>query len=119
LKTKLSFWLIPSEEDRTFFQQIIDTLAQEYGAPVFTPHVTIYSGEVPTDESLAALLEEATLGIQSFSLKVDQILYSDEFTKTLFVQFYPNPILSQISETLRSNSKTPSEFNLNPHISLI
>ena len=74
MKTKVSFWLIPSEEDRSFFQNIIDTLAQEYDAPAFTPHVTIYSGEYTADESLAELIENATQRVQSFSLRVDKLL---------------------------------------------
>jgi hypothetical protein len=119
LKTKVSFWLIPSEEDRAFFQDIIDNLAKEYDAPVFTPHVTIYSGEYTPEESPAKLLENAIQGIQSFSLRVDQLLYTDQFTKTLFVQFYQNPILTKISETLHNRSKHPSEYALNPHLSLI
>jgi hypothetical protein len=53
LKTKVSFWLIPSEEDRVFFQAIIDTISQEYDAPAFTPHVTIDSGEYAHNESPA------------------------------------------------------------------
>jgi 2'-5' RNA ligase len=119
LKTKVSFWLIPSEEDRAFFQEIIDTLSQEYDAPAFTPHVTIYSGEYAPDETPASLIEKATQGVQSFSLRVDNILYTDEFTKTLFVQFHASGILSQISEILRSSSRKPSDFALNPHLSLI
>jgi 2'-5' RNA ligase len=119
LKTKVSFWLIPSKEDKEFFQKIINTLAQKYDAPTFTPHVTIYSGECAPDESPAELIEKATQKVQSFSLKVDRLLYTDEFTKTVFVQFYPSPILSKISETLRCNSKKTSEFALNPHLSLI
>lgn len=119
LKTKVSFWLIPSEEDRAFFQDIIDNLAQEYDAPVFTPHVTIYSGEYTPEESPAELLENAIQGIQSFSLRVDKLLYTDQFTKTLFVQFYQNPILTQISQTIHNCSKHASEFALNPHLSLI
>jgi hypothetical protein len=35
------------------------------------------------------------------------------------VQFYPNPLLTQISETLHNRSKNPSDFALNPHLSLI
>lgn len=119
MKTKVSFWLIPSKEDKEFFQKIINTLAQKYDAPTFTPHVTIYSGECALDESPAELIEKATQKVQSFSLKVDRLLYTDEFTKTVFVQFHPSPILSKISETLRCNSKKPSEFALNPHLSLI
>jgi hypothetical protein len=119
MNTKTSFWLIPCEEDRAFLQKIVDTLAREYNAPVFTPHLTIYSGECTPEESPAELIEQATLGVQCFSLNVKQLLYTDEFTKTLFVQFYPNSILSQISETLRRCSKKPSEYELNPHLSLI
>lgn len=119
MKTKVSFWLIPSEEDRAFFQRIIDTLSQEYDAPGFTPHVTIYSGEFAPDESAASLIGKATQGVEPFSLKIDKLLYSDEFTKTLFVQFQPSVILSKISEIIRSNSRKPSSFVLNPHLSLI
>jgi 2'-5' RNA ligase len=119
LSTKVSFWLIPSQEDRAFFQEIINTLAQEYDAPTFTPHVTIYSGEYEPDESPTELLENSIQGVQSFTLNVDTLLYSEEFTKTLFVQFHPNEILSKISELLRSSSKKPSNYTLNPHLSLI
>lgn len=119
MNTNVSFWLVPAEEDRAFFQEIIDTLSQEYDAPTFTSHVTIYSGEYAPDESPTELIENATQGVQNFSLRVDKLLYTDEFTKSLFVQFHPNFILSQISETLRSRSKKPSDFALNPHLSLI
>ena len=115
LKTKISFWLIPSEDDKAFFQKIIDNLAQEYNAPTFTPHVTIYSGEYAPDESPAELIEKAGREVQSFSLKVDKLLYTDSFTKTIFVQFHQNVILSKISDTLQRSSKIPSEFALNPH----
>ena len=119
MKTKVSFWLIPSEDDKAFFQKIIDNLAQEYNAPTFTPHVTIYSGEYAPDESPAELIEKAGREVQSFSLKVDKLLYTNQFTKTIFVQFHQNVILSKISDTLQRSSKIPSEFALNPHLSLI
>lgn len=119
LKTKVSFWLIPTSDDKAFFQKIIDNLAQEYDAPTFTPHVTIYSGEYAADESHGELIEKAIHSVQSFSLKVDQLLYTEEFTKTLFGQFHSNSILSNISNTLQRSSKTPSNFALNPHLSLI
>lgn len=119
MNTKVSFWLIPSGENRAFFQDIIDTLAREYDAPIFTPHVTIYSGDYEPNESPTQLLEDAVQGVQPFSLKVDRLLYTDEFTKTLFVQFHPNESLSKISEILRRSSKQPSNYTLNPHLSLI
>lgn len=117
--TKVSYWLIPSQEDRAFFQDMIDTLAREYDAPSFTPHVTIYSGDLAPDESPDRLIEQAIKGVRPFSLKSDRILYSQEFTKTLFVQFQPNSILSQLSQSLQTSSKIPSNYTLNPHLSLI
>ena len=119
MTTKTSFWLIPSEEYRVFFQEIIDTLAQEYDAPAFVPHVTVYSGEYEPDQSPSEMIEEATQGVQSFSLRVQKLLYTDQLAKTLFVQFQPCAILSKISETLRSSSSQPSDYVLNPHLSLI
>jgi hypothetical protein len=35
------------------------------------------------------------------------------------VQFHPDAILSRISETLGRRAKKPSDFELNPHLSLI
>ncbi|MGB5962564.1 MAG: cyclic phosphodiesterase-like protein [Coleofasciculaceae cyanobacterium] len=118
MNNKISFWLIPGREDLAYFQEIIDTLAQEYNAPTFTPHVTIYSGEYAL-EQLPSIIEQATQEIKSLSLSVEQVLYTEEFTKSLFVQFYQSSTLSQISETLRSCAKIPSKFTLNPHLSLI
>ncbi|HBB35057.1 MAG TPA: cyclic phosphodiesterase-like protein [Cyanobacteria bacterium UBA8803] len=119
MKTKVAFWLVPAVEDRAFFQEMIDTLAHEYDAPAFVPHVTIYFGECQPDESPTSLVEEAIQGVKSFSLAVDRLLYTDQFTKTLFVQFQPNSVLTQISETLRHSLGQPSDFVLNPHLSLI
>ncbi|MEO8892486.1 MAG: cyclic phosphodiesterase-like protein [Coleofasciculaceae cyanobacterium] len=118
MNNKIAFWLIPSQEDLAYFQEIIDTLAKAYDAPTFMPHVTIYSGEYQPDQALKSFVE-AIQGIQSFKLSVEQVLYTEAFTKNLFVQFQQSSILSQISETLRSCAKIPSNFTLNPHLSLI
>ncbi|NER51988.1 MAG: hypothetical protein F6J92_36170 [Symploca sp. SIO1A3] len=104
VNTKVSFWLIPSEEDRAFFQKMIDSLGQEYDAPSFTPHVTIYSGEHTPDDNIAELIEKSTKEVKSFSLRVEKLEYTEEFTKTLFVQFLPCAILTHISENIRSSS---------------
>jgi len=119
MNQKVAFWLIPAAADRQFFQETIARLAQDYAAFSFTPHVTIYWGEFADDESLAEILESAVRGISSFSLQCDRILYTDQFTKTLFVQFHPSTTLSQITETIRNQSKYPSDFTLNPHLSLM
>ena len=115
----LSYWLLPSATDRAFFQDIINALASTYEAPDFEPHVTLYSGAYSPQDNPEANLQLATNGIQHVRLRVETILYSDAFTKTLFVQFHPSPILAKISETLRNAVAVPSGYLLNPHLSLI
>jgi 2'-5' RNA ligase len=123
---KISFWLIPAEPSRGFYQTIVHDLAQRYDAPSFTPHVTLYSGEYSRDISIDDLIETAIQTIHPLSLKIDRVRYSQRFTKTLFVQFCPHPRLNQLSESLRSTSLSSQEsssdasnFVLDPHLSLI
>ncbi|MCZ6876451.1 MAG: cyclic phosphodiesterase-like protein [bacterium] len=115
----LSYWLLPSTADCAFFQDIINTLAKTYEAPSFEPHVTIYSGPYTPQDNPEAILQQATNSIQRVCLRLDNLLYTDVFTKTLFVQFHPSPILTAISETLRHAASGPSDYSLNPHLSLI
>jgi len=45
--------------------------------------------------------------------------FSGKFTKTLFVQFAPDPTLAELSGDLRRVSVSPGDYELNPHLSLI
>jgi hypothetical protein len=50
---------------------------------------------------------------------IRDIQCSDEFTKTVFVQFEPSPSLSRLSRALQQASALQDEYELNPHLSLI
>jgi len=39
----ISIWLTPVEEDGNHLQKLIQELAEEYEAPIFPPHCTLYS----------------------------------------------------------------------------
>jgi hypothetical protein len=52
-------------------------------------------------------------------LRIDRIGHTSDFTKTLFVQFHPSPRLSALSDALRQRSAKPSDYVLDPHLSLI
>lgn len=119
MTTKVSFWLVPAETDKIFFENLIKQLAQKYHAPVFTPHVTIYFGAYPPTSCLADLIQAATVGIQPFSLRIDRLLSTNQFTKTFFVQFQSKSVLTNLSATLRNASSQASGFTLDPHLSLV
>src|SRR5438093_1319316 len=91
----LAYWLMPGEPARSFFTAKVAELAVRFDAPVFEPHVTIYTagkgGDIP-----AEVLRRALTDCDPFRLSVRNIQSSDEFTKTVFVQFEPSPPLSRL-----------------------
>lgn len=106
---KIAFWLIPAEPDRTIYQSLIQDFAHRYNAPTFAPHVTLHSCKVETLNTFQTAVD--------IVLEFDQILYSDSFTKSLFIQFFSNSQLDQLHESFQQNFESP--FILNPHLSLI
>ena len=117
-QTVIAYWLIPSESAHSLFQAIINDLARRYGAPVFEPHVTIHIG---ADRADAA---EETLGkaVRLFKLTrltplgIDQ---SNEFIKTLFVEFATSAELRRINDFIRDAANDAMPYELKPHLSLL
>jgi 2'-5' RNA ligase len=114
----LTYWLIPAEPARSHFRSLIQNLARRFDAPVFEPHVTLCVTE-PGNEDPAEVLRETFRNINPPSLFITTINYSDEFTKTLFVEFRPDESLVSLNEKLRACSASQPEYQLNPHLSLI
>ena len=82
----IAYWLIPAEPARSFFQGLINELAQEYDAPVFEPHVTIHVGANCTD-AVDGVLSKVAQRCERIALQALEVSGSSEFIKTLFVQF--------------------------------
>jgi Cyclic phosphodiesterase-like protein len=115
----VSYWLVPAAPERDFLQELINTLASAYDAPRFVPHVTLYSGASPANDNPPDIIMQSTQEVHRLNLQVDRILSTEEFTKTVFVQFRPSTLLSQMTEAMRRLSARPSAYRLNPHLSLI
>lgn len=114
----MTYWICPAEPAHTQCVALIADLASRFGAPVFEPHVTIHVADSGS-ENPAAILERLLERRESYRLLVRGLEYSDEFTKTLFVQFEPDAELRQLSEDLRRASASRSDYQLNPHLSLL
>ncbi|PZR74241.1 MAG: hypothetical protein DLM73_08530 [Chthoniobacterales bacterium] len=114
----LAYWLIPAEPTRSFFSSLIKELSERFDAPLFEPHLTIYSTS-KGDQDAAEVLGRTFSVCEPFRLTVRDIEHSDELTKTLFVQFEPDRRLSEASDALRRASDRIDEYELNPHLSLI
>jgi hypothetical protein len=113
----IAYWLIPTEPARSFFQGVINDLARRYNAPVFEPHMTIYVGSqrVEAEEAIA----RAASGCRLVEAKALKVCESGEFIKTLFVQFAPGRKLERLNEMIRDAAQDSSDYQLNPHLSLL
>ena len=114
----IAYWLIPAEPAHSFFQGAINDLARRYDAPLFEPHVTIHVGANHIDVAEHAL-SKAARECQSITVKTLGIDHSDEFIKTLFVQFALNTKLQQLNTIVCSPAEDSSDYKLDPHVSLL
>ena len=116
-KTAIAYWLIPAEPARSFFEKKIVDLARRYNAPVFEPHMTLYVGSARVEAE--EVIAKAVSGCRFAQAKVLKVCESDEFIETLFVQFAPDRKLQQLYEMIRDAAQDSSDYQLNPHLSLL
>jgi len=117
-RTVIAYWLIPAEPAHSFFQGIVNDFARRYDAPSFEPHVTIHVGGNRVNSAKNALAEAAH-GCKRITLKTLEIDHSDDFIKTLFVEFALNAELRRLSNIVRSAAHDLSQYELKPHLSLL
>jgi 2'-5' RNA ligase len=114
----IAYWLIPAEPTYSFFGRIVNDLAERYNAPVFEPHVTIHVGANSPGKA-ERTVSKAASDCKQVKLKALEIDHSNEFIKTLFVQFALNRQLQQLNRRIRDAAQDSSDYQLNPHLSLL
>jgi 2'-5' RNA ligase len=114
----IAYWLIPTEPLRSYFQSVINDLAERYNAPVFEPHVTVHVG-VECTNTVDEVLSKAGQGCERIVLQSLEVSGSSEFTKTLFVQFAVTTQLQRLNQSIRIATQNSSDYQLNPHLSLL
>ena len=114
----IAYWLIPTEPARSYFQNIINDLAERYAAPEFEPHVTVHVG-VDCTETVDEVLSKAGRSSKKIALQVLNVSSSSEFVKTLFVHFTQSAQLQQLNQSIRTAAQDSSDYQLSPHLSLL
>jgi 2'-5' RNA ligase len=114
----IAYWLIPTEPARSYFQNIVNDLAERYAAPEFEPHVTVHVG-MDCTETVDEVLSKAGRSSKKIALQVLNVSSSSEFIKTLFVQFDVTTQLRRFNQSIRTAAKNSSAYQLNPHLSLL
>nr|MBT6368159.1 hypothetical protein [Candidatus Neomarinimicrobiota bacterium] len=110
--------MTPCEEDEAFLSSVIRELAEEYDAPFFSPHCTLYSPV--TDLSTAKDLIKS-IGLNPIEVRKTGIGQSDVIWKTIFIELEKSHELSNFQHQIESHILTPNlnPYSFNPHISLI
>ena len=114
----VAYWLTPTEPTCSYFQNIINDLAERYAAPEFEPHLTVHVGVDCTD-SVDEALSRAARGTKRIALQVLNVNDSSEFIKTLFVTFAASAQLQRLNQSIRKVTQDSSDYQLSPHLSLL
>jgi len=110
---------MPDKRATAQLSGIIRDLATRFEAPNFEPHVTLYSGPAGSRERVDEVLSAAARLIPEITLRRTGFTHSNEFTKTLFIEFAADDALTALAEKLKQLAARVEDYDLKPHLSLI
>jgi 2'-5' RNA ligase len=117
--SQFAVWLTPAPSDRRWLSKIIQDYAAAYQSPTFVPHVTVYSGICSDKDDLSAILTQSVGLLLPLSLEVTGLGYTENFFRTGFITFAPHEALSMLSASIRNHLQSPTDYRLEPHLSLV
>jgi hypothetical protein len=112
----IAYWLLPETAAREVFAKKIREFARRFETPVFAPHVSVFVAP-ENSRHPAEILRE--LGAVTLELTIHSIRFSEQFTKTLFVQFEPSVRLQELGDRIWKATRAPEQYVIDPHISLL
>ena len=112
-----SIWVEPITTDAKYLLQIICNLGKKYGSPIFDPHITVYSGVQSISAAKSAIRN--CKDMKKFAVNVTDLAFSNNLWKTVFINVEKNQKLKQIHDSIKKNTPQRSQYELNPHLSLI
>jgi len=114
---RLSFWLVPAEDERRVLSGIIRELAGRLESPVFEPHVTVYLTR-GGDDLGRRVLDLCARRFQPVTLDVGELRCGDIFSKTLFVTFERSKDVGALCAFIGDALGEKDVYKLEPHLSL-
>ena len=112
----IAYWLLPETAVHEVFAKEIGELARRFGAPIFAPHVSVFIAPENSRQPVEILRKFGPITIE---LTIRSIRFSEQFTKTLFVQFERNVPLQEMGDRIWKASGAPDRYVIDPHLSLL
>lgn len=116
---RVAFWLVPSRQERQTLQSQIVKLSDRFKAPVFVPHVTVYSCRRTPEQKELAVLAALAGSCQPFAVRPAGLACSDRLTQALSIRLPAHPSMVRLSRALHAQVAQPSAYHLAPHLSLL
>src|SRR2546421_329087 len=114
-KVAIVYWLLPAKPERDLFCEVVRILRQEFRAPNFEPHLTLFSAS--KDRSPKEVLRQ--ISMRPIRLTRRGAGFSSEFTKTLFVRFKSSPALRKLVADFSRAAKLRAKPPTDPHVTLL
>jgi len=112
-------WYLFDKDDENYLCEIIGNLAKKYNSSSFIPHITAY-GLLDIDlKILDKEIFKTIQGVNSFSVDVTTINFSNNFWKSFFIEILPNKHFTKINNSLTKKLSQFSKYSFSPHISLL
>ncbi len=116
---RLSVWLVPSEKDETYLSSAIKKLAVDYSAPIFIPHLTLIGDLKINFYDLKSAIDKVFDDKKPFVIKKTKLNQSEQFFKTVFIEFELDDNLKKFFKLLSSKTNNIALETFKPHTSLI
>lgn len=122
-KRKHSLWMTPSGDAGKQLQALVSKLARDYGAPDFTPHITL-AGSIHVNEAELAeekrKISELAGMIGKFSVTLTDYSYLEEAHRSLFLLTNPHDLHAVYQKAATLFPQIESEhFAGMPHMSVL
>ncbi len=115
----ISIWLTPSKKDECYLQNIINELASEHQAPVFSPHMTLLSPVDLNENELHSVFSNVSKEFEPLNVTLAGINHSPNIWKTVFVELEESLELITLQQQIASQLSSTPLYEFLPHISLI
>ncbi len=116
---RVAFWLVPRFQEREILQSLIAELARRFSAPVFLPHVTVYSCRRTPGQRELAVMAALAGSCRPVAARPAGLACTGRLTQALFARLKDTPEISGLSRALHAGVPLPSDYELVPHLSLL
>ena len=114
-----AIWFLFEQNDHDYLYKFISQFSLQYNSPIFVPHITVYGLFDADIETIENIISESIKNIQSFSVEKNSISFSNDFWKTIFIDFKLNSNMSNVNKKLNKYLSKLSDYDFHPHTSLI